>query len=119
MSVWPYTTRQWGRVRLQKLAESPLCEVCLRQFAEVVPAEVVDHRVPISEYGRKVRSAAEAFPHLSGLASLCIPHHNQKTRAEQLGEKNWMRKGCDVFGYPLDPDHPWNKERARMKGSSR
>jgi 5-methylcytosine-specific restriction enzyme A len=111
MSVWPYTTRRWERVRQQKMMESPLCEVCLQQFAEVVPAEVVDHRNPISERGRKERLAAEAFPSLEQLASLCASHHNAKTRAEQLGEKNWMRKGCDIFGRPLDPDHPWNRER--------
>jgi hypothetical protein len=23
-----------------------------------------------------------------------------------LGE-DYFRKGCDIFGYPLDPDHPW------------
>jgi 5-methylcytosine-specific restriction protein A len=109
MSVWPYTTRRWERVRLLKLQESPLCEVCLQQFAEIVPAEVVDHRNPISERGRKQRVMAEGFPPLEGLASLCAPHHNQKTRAEQLGEKDWMRKGCDIFGRPNDPDHPWNK----------
>ena len=33
-----------------------------------------------------------------------------KTRCEQFGE-DYMRKGCDVFGRPLDPDHPWNRER--------
>jgi hypothetical protein len=22
-----------------------------------------------------------------------------------------MRKGCDIFGRPNDPEHPWNKER--------
>jgi hypothetical protein len=25
-----------------------------------------------------------------------------------MGE-DWLRKGCDVFGYPLDPNHPWYK----------
>jgi hypothetical protein len=37
MSEWPYNTRRWERVRRQKMMESPLCEVCLRQFVEVVP----------------------------------------------------------------------------------
>jgi 5-methylcytosine-specific restriction enzyme A len=113
MSEWPYNTRRWERVRQQKMMEFPLCEVCLRQFAEVVPAEVVDHRNPISERGRKERLAAEAFPPFNQLASLCASHHNAKTRCEQLGEKNWMRKGCDIFGRPLDPDHPWNKKTHR------
>jgi 5-methylcytosine-specific restriction enzyme A len=117
MSIWPYTTRRWERVRLLKMQQNPLCEACL-QVGEITPAEVVDHRTPISKEGRVKRSAAEAFPALDQLASLCANHHNAKTRAEQLGEKNYMHKGCDVFGYPLDPDHPWNKERARMKGSS-
>jgi len=109
MSVWPYTTRRWERLRTQKFQRNPLCEACL-QVGEIVPAEVVDHRIPISQDGRKKRSAAEAFPPLDQLASLCASHHNQKTRAEQLGQKDWMRAGCDVFGRPLDRDHPWNKE---------
>ena len=112
MSCWPYTTRRWARLRLQKLARNPLCEVCLQQFAEVVAAEVVDHRTPISERGRKERRMSEGFPPLEGLASLCAAHHNQKTRAEQLGEIDWMRRGCDIFGRPNDPDHHWNKPGA-------
>jgi 5-methylcytosine-specific restriction enzyme A len=118
MSDWPYSTRHWERLRLQKLRRDPLCEACL-QTGEITPAEAVDHRDPISERGRKERSILEAFPHLDALASLCASHHNQKTRAEQLGEKDWMRKGCDIFGRPNDPDHPWNKEEraAKAKGS--
>jgi 5-methylcytosine-specific restriction protein A len=116
MSDWPYTTRRWERLRLLKLAQHPLCEACL-QDGEVVPAEVVDHRIPISERGRKERSASEAFPSLEHLASLCASHHNQKTRAEQLGQEDWMRAGCDVFGRPNDRDHPWNKQGAiKTKG---
>jgi hypothetical protein len=72
-----------------------------------------------AERGRKERLAAEAFPPLDQLASLCASHHNQKTRAEQLGEKDYMRKGCDIFGRPLDRDHWWNKQgAAKAKGSS-
>jgi 5-methylcytosine-specific restriction protein A len=114
MSCWPYTTRRWERLRLQKLMRHPLCEACLQVGGEITPAEVVDHRNPISERGRKERLAAEAFPPLEQLASLCAPHHNAKTRAEQLGE-DYMRKGCDIFGRPNDPDHPWNRERAKAK----
>jgi 5-methylcytosine-specific restriction enzyme A len=111
MSCWPYTTRRWERLRRQKMMRDPLCEACL-QVGEIVPAEAVDHRTPISERGREQRLAAEAFPPLDQLASLCGSHHNQKTRAEQLGGQDYMRKGCDIFGRPNDPDHPWNKEGA-------
>lgn len=111
MSCWPYTTRRWERLRLQKMRAFPLCEACL-QTGEIVPAEVVDHRTPISERGRKERRMSEAFPPLDGLASLCTSHHNAKTRAEQLGQKDWMRAGCDIHGRPNDPDHVWYRKGA-------
>jgi 5-methylcytosine-specific restriction enzyme A len=104
MSVWPYTTRRWERLRRLKLRTHPLCEACL-QVGKIEPAEVVDHRTPITKDCRE-RRGGEAFPALDQLASLCAPCHNAKTRAEQLGE-NFMHKGCDIFGYPLDPHHPW------------
>jgi hypothetical protein len=83
--------------------------VCLQQRGEIVPAVAVDHRKPISPEGRKKRLMAEAFPPLDQLTSLCASHHNEKTRAEQLGEKDWMCKGCDIFGRPNDPNHHWNR----------
>jgi 5-methylcytosine-specific restriction endonuclease McrA len=109
MAVYPYTTQRWQRVRRQKLQVNPLCESCL-QRGSIEPATVVDHRVPIADGG-------DPFPPLDQLASLCVRCHNAKTRAEQAGEKNWFVKGCDVFGYPLDPNHPWNRERSRRKCS--
>jgi 5-methylcytosine-specific restriction enzyme A len=119
VSDWPYSTRRWERLRLQKLMRHPLCEACL-QVGEITPAEVVDHRNPISERGRKERWMLEAFPPLDQLASLCASHHNQKTRAEQLGEKDYMRKGCDIFGRPNDPYHLWyRKGVTKTKDSSR
>src|SRR5271166_2146777 len=114
MSCWPYNTRRWFRLRLQKLQRDPLCEMCL-QTGEITVADVVDHRIPISKRGRKERSALEAYPALNRLASLCQSHHNQKTRYEQTGE-DYLAKGCDVFGNPNDRNHPWNIERAKMKG---
>ena len=81
-----------GCARL-KLREHPLCQACL-QVGRIEPATVVDHRTPIKRGG-------DPFPHLDHLASLCESCHNAKTRAEQMGE-DWLRKGCDIFGYPLD-----------------
>jgi 5-methylcytosine-specific restriction protein A len=109
MSCWPYTTRRWERLRLQKFQREPLCEACL-QVGEIVPAEVVDHRAPITKEGREKRSAAEAFPPLDWLASLCARCHNRKTRYEQTGE-DYLAKGCDVHGNPNDRRHPWYRER--------
>jgi 5-methylcytosine-specific restriction protein A len=106
MAEWPYSTQRWQRLRRQKLQAHPLCEACL-QIGNIEPAVAVDHRTPIKRGG-------DPFPHLDQLASLCEPCHNGKTRAEQLGE-NYFHKGCDVFGRPLDPNHPWNKERRGQK----
>jgi 5-methylcytosine-specific restriction enzyme A len=115
MSVWPYSTQRWQRLRKLKLQQNPLCEICLQERVEIVPAVAVDHRIPISKDGR----ASEAFPALDQLTSLCESHHNAKTNAELRGE-DYMRKGCDIFGRPNDPDHPWNKAgAAKAKGSSR
>jgi 5-methylcytosine-specific restriction endonuclease McrA len=101
MSVWPYSTQRWQRVRRHKLRQHPLCEACL-QGGEIEPATVVDHRTPITRGGAP-------FPPLDQLASLCERHHNAKTNAERCGE-DYMRKGCDFFGRPNDPDHAWYKD---------
>ena len=99
MAAWPYTTQRWQRLRKLKLQQHPLCESCL-QVGRIEPAVAVDHRKPI-------KSGGAPFPALDQLASLCVRCHNAKTRAEQDGEDNWLVKGCDIFGYPLDPNHPW------------
>jgi 5-methylcytosine-specific restriction enzyme A len=100
MSKPPYSTQRWQRLRRAKLREHPLCEACL-QVGRIEVATVVDHRVAITAGG-------DPYPPLDKLASLCARCHNAKTRCEHVG-KDYMRKGCDVFGYPLDPNHPWNK----------
>ena len=102
MAKWPYTAQRWQRLRKYKLQLNPLCEACL-QLGYIEPATTVDHRTPINRGG-------EPYPEIDKLASLCERCHNMKTRCEQLGE-DYMRKGCDVFGRPLDPDHSWNRER--------
>src|SRR5215510_10954341 len=100
MAKWPYNTQRWQRLRRMKLREHPLCEACLAQ-GRIEPASAVDHRV-------RVTAGGNPYPVLDQLASLCASCHNSKTRAEQAGE-DWLQKGCDVRGYPLDPAHPWYK----------
>ncbi len=104
MSSWPYNTGQWQRLRIAKLVETPLCEVCIRR--EVVEvATVVDHVLAIAKGG-------EPFPALHELMSMCAPCHNIKTRAMDSADSTGFRrafKGCDVDGNPIDPDgweHP-------------
>ena len=98
MAKWPYTTQRWQRLRMHKLRQHPLCECCIK-IGRIEPATAVDHITPI-------KGGGEPYPGLDGLASLCASCHNLKTRGEQTGE-NYLLKGCDVFGNPLDPRHPW------------
>jgi 5-methylcytosine-specific restriction enzyme A len=100
MATWPYNTQRWLRLRRMKLAVNPLCEPCLNQ-QRIVPAVAVDHIIAVKAPG------GEAYPALDRLMSCCASCHNRKTRVvEQLGAELTI-KGCDEFGYPLDPRHPW------------
>jgi hypothetical protein len=45
-----YNSRAWQRLRRRKLLEQPLCEPC-EALGRLVPATVVDHRMPISSGG--------------------------------------------------------------------
>jgi len=103
VSKHPYNTQRWKRLRRQKLQAHPLCEACL-QLGRIEPARAVDHRTRISAGGAP-------FPALEELASLCTRCHNTKTRAEQTGVIDWMTRGCDIHGMPLDPKHPWYRAR--------
>jgi 5-methylcytosine-specific restriction enzyme A len=105
VAAWPYNTQRWQRLRRMKLQVNPLCETCLRQQPpRIEPATTVDHLVAVKAPG------GEAYPPLSRLRSQCTSCHNRKTRiVEQLGEglDDLTIKGCDVYGYPLDPAHSW------------
>jgi 5-methylcytosine-specific restriction enzyme A len=104
MSSWPYNTQRWQRLRKLKMQENPLCETCLQQYQRIVPATVVDHILAI-------KAGGEPYPPLDRLRSQCASCHNTKTRhVEQLHRDAVPIKGCDERGYPLDPNHPWNRE---------
>jgi 5-methylcytosine-specific restriction enzyme A len=113
MAVWPYTTQRWQRLRRMKLQVNPLCETCPKQN-RVEPATTVDHLIAVKAPG------GEAYPPLSRLRSQCTSCHNRKTRiVEQLGRDldDLPIKGCDEFGYPLDPRHPWYSSSPLRDGS--
>lgn len=88
----------WQRLRAQVLAEEPLCRHCYDDYGRVTPATDVDH---IDNDGDN--NARE------NLAPLCHSCHSIKTRAEMQGKQRKKVWGCDVNGFPLDPDHHWNR----------
>jgi 5-methylcytosine-specific restriction protein A len=98
MAPWPYDTTAWERLRHRKLQDNPLCEPC-SDSGRLVPATVVDHKVPINQGG-------PAFPTLDGLTSMCWRCHNAKTQGERAG-KAFLNKGADAAGMPVDKSHPF------------
>jgi 5-methylcytosine-specific restriction protein A len=58
MSVWPYSTQRWQRVRKIKMQHEPLCQLCLKQ-GRIEPAFAVDHVVPINKGGAPFRRSMD------------------------------------------------------------
>jgi 5-methylcytosine-specific restriction endonuclease McrA len=86
-----YGLRSWRRLAASIIARDRACQIpgCDR------PAEVADHIVPKANGGSD---------HPSNLRGICLQHHQQRSGA---GNKELTMKGCDKFGMPLDPAHPW------------
>lgn len=96
MAKWPYNTRRWRQLRLEKLRDQPLCEYCPPYM--LTPATEVDHRQAINNGGNPWA--------WENLASTCGTCHKSKTVADKHG-KPWRRKGFDENGMPLDDGHAW------------
>ena len=91
--------KAWRRLRAVILGERPLCQHCLDRGV-IEPATEVDH---VDNDPTDNRPEA--------LQSLCKPCHSRKTQRD-MGHTVAM--GCDADGYPLDPDHHWQKSRESL-----
>lgn len=98
---------RWHKARRMYLASNPLCAECMRR-GRVTAAAVVDHIVPH-------KNNPALFWQEDNWQSLCTKHHNKKTASEDggFGNKpgNKSLGACGIDGFPLNPNHPWNKER--------
>jgi 5-methylcytosine-specific restriction endonuclease McrA len=96
-----YKTKGWKGRRLRQLRSEPLCRMCLEQ-GRIVAASVADHIVPH-------KGSPELF-YGGELQSLCASCHSG---AKQSHEARGYSSTVDVWtGWPSDPNHPANKERA-------
>jgi 5-methylcytosine-specific restriction endonuclease McrA len=90
---------QWRAIRKMVLDREPLCRYCAKQGRLVVATEV-DH-VNNDTFDNS----------LDALQPLCKSCHSSKTAQEQRGGVATI-KGHDINGNPLDPNHPWCRERS-------
>jgi 5-methylcytosine-specific restriction protein A len=100
---------RWRKARARYLAGHPLCASCLAR-GRLTAATVVDHVVPHG--GDRQR-----FWDCDNWQGLCGPCHDSKTvrdgrwGRQSRGEQDARRRrGCDIYGMPLDPEHPWNRQ---------
>ncbi|MCY1358465.1 hypothetical protein D9M69_450010 [compost metagenome] len=97
----PLNSAAWKRLRAEVLADEPLCRACASRGL-VVPATDVDHIINGEGDYSDDNSRANLQP-------LCHECHSLKTARDQ-GKS--VTLGCDVSGLPIDPAHPWNRERS-------
>ncbi len=97
-----YSTPKWQRLRAAVLKRARgRCEIegCKDR------ACIVDHITSRRNGGSDT---------MGNLRALCRDHDNQlkedATGQRRSGGKAVV-KGCDVNGYPLDPNHPWNLQQ--------
>ena len=86
----------WRLARESFLRKNPYCEMCK---PKLVPATVVDHRVPH-------RQDQKLFWDRNNWQGLCFHCHDSN---KQRLEKSGRVVGCDKDGLPIDLTHPWNQ----------
>lgn len=68
-------TTRWRKIRLQKLGQQPLCEMCLKAGRTTLAKEV-HHIAPIEQAPTKSEATARAYD-IGNLMSLCVNCHKE------------------------------------------
>lgn len=92
-----YNSR-WRKARESYLKSHPLCVMCEEQN-KIVVATVVNHIIPH-------KGDQSLFWDKSNWQAVCKLHHDSTIQRQ---EKQNIIVGCDESGFPLNPDHHWNK----------
>ena len=97
MAKSPYGYR-WQQARVHFLRAHPLCRMCEAR-GKLTAASVVDHVIPH-------KGDVSRFWDEDNWQALCKPCHDA---GKQSQDRTGRIRGCDANGYPLDPNHPWNR----------
>lgn len=93
-----YFTKAWKALRVAQLVAEPFCKYC-ETIGKLEAATVCDHKIPH-------KGDRDLFFDPENLQSLCAPCHDSgKAREEGRG----FSVASDADGYPLDSNHPINK----------
>jgi 5-methylcytosine-specific restriction protein A len=93
-----YSLQSWRRQAKHQLSIEPLCARCLERN-RIVGATISDHHPPHKGDWNAFRRGP--------LQSLCADCHQGKWADDKRG----YRTDIGDDGYPLDPKHPFNKQR--------
>ena len=94
-----YNLASHKRRRAYQLRLEPLCVQCLREN-RITPATIADHITP--------HKGNFTLFKIGPLQSLCKQCHDQDKHIKEL--KGFSNK-CNAQGWPIDPNHPWNKSQ--------
>ena len=93
-----YDSVRWRRLRNMVLNEEPLCRLC-STINRITPSKIADHIIPH-------RDNPDLFWDRDNLQALCPTCHSGIKRVQ---ENTGIMPGCDINGFPIDPNHPWGK----------
>lgn len=94
-----YKLKAWTLSRMAQLTKQPWCERCLNRNVET-PATVVNHR-------KAHKGDWKLFIDPDNHESVCEHCHNSEIQSEEM---NGFTKELGADGWPIDPNHPANKE---------
>lgn len=93
-----YKTKDWYKLRNRRLKAEPFCRMCSEMNVRTA-GEIVDHKTPH-------RGDPVLFYDFNNTQSLCKLHHDSVKKSHEMRGYD-RRIGAD--GWPIDPEHPFNK----------
>ena len=94
-----YHSKRWERLARIHKAMNPCCVMCA-EHGVVMAAEVTDHVIPH-------RGSEHLFWDMKNWQSLCKAHHDHDKK--QLEGKKGFVTDIGADGFPVDPNHPFNR----------